>query len=179
MRKLVYDVAASVDGFIAGPEDNIEGFQSEGEHVRDYFERLQRYDTVVMGRKTYESGYSFGLKPGKRAYPHMRHYIFSKSIPLESNDQIEIVRSNWLETIASLKKEAGSDIYLCGGGNFAGHLLEHQLIDTLIVKVNPILLGDGIRLFHTPYKLYRCHRTTEKLYGNGIRLDIYDLEYNT
>ena len=82
MRKLVYDVATTLDNFIAHEDGSCDGFLSEGEHVTDYLARLAGYDTVVMGRRTYEYGYPYGVVPGQRAplYRHMRHFIFSKTL---------------------------------------------------------------------------------------------------
>ena len=62
MRKLKYHVASTVDGFIAHEDHSIDGFVSEGEHVIDYLESLKHdYDIVLMGRRTYEFGFQFGV----------------------------------------------------------------------------------------------------------------------
>ncbi len=175
MRQIVYDIAVSIDGYIAGPEHTIEGFLQDGEHVRDYFDRLKSYDTVIMGRNTYEFGYKYGLKPGERAYPHMRHYLFSRSLPFGTNDQVTVVRDGWLEQITDLKSEPGSEIYLCGGGQFAGLLLENRLIDKLILKVNPIVLGSGIRLFEAEHKPQKWRLVNEKAFDYGARVVTYEL----
>ncbi|MEZ4850282.1 MAG: hypothetical protein R3B93_17040 [Bacteroidia bacterium] len=83
-RKIIYYVAASIDGFISGPGDDISGFVADGNGVEKYLADLQEFDTVIMGRKTYEFGYKYGLKPGQPAYPHMEHYIFSRTLKLEN-----------------------------------------------------------------------------------------------
>ena len=67
MGHLVYDVAASLDGYIAGPDGDVTAFPHHGDHVDAYHE-LARYGTAVMGRRTYEFAYAHGLKPGRRAY---------------------------------------------------------------------------------------------------------------
>ena len=77
MRNIVYYVAVSLDGFIAGPDGDITGFVAGGSGIDQYLKDLKAFDTVIMGRKTYEFGYKFGLKPGEPAYPHTKHYIFS------------------------------------------------------------------------------------------------------
>jgi len=119
MRKIVYDVAVSLDGYIAGPDSDISMFPLEGEHVVDYRKRLETYDTVIMGRRTYEFGYRFGLEPGRRAYPHMEHLIFSTSLELPAEGEVTVVTENWVENLKALKSSSGGDIYLCGGGAFA------------------------------------------------------------
>lgn len=174
MRNIVYDVAASLDGFIAAPGDDISAFPMEGEHVTAYQQRLAGYDTVIMGRRTYEFGYAFGLKPGMRAYPHMRHFIFSESIDLPQTYDVDVVGHNWLQTIDALKAETGTDIYLCGGGAFAGSLLTKGRIDRLIVKIAPVVLGNGIPLFGDITQPATMEPVCANRYENGVIL----LEYN-
>ena len=64
MRKIIYYVATSLDGFISGTSGDIDGFVLGGEGVDQYLEDLQAFDTVIMGKNTYEFGYQYGLKPG-------------------------------------------------------------------------------------------------------------------
>jgi len=82
MRKIVYYVATSIDGFIAGPNEEIDMFIPDGPLVEQYKDDLQGFNTVIMGRNRYEFGYKFGLEPGKPAYPHMQHYIFFKILKI-------------------------------------------------------------------------------------------------
>jgi dihydrofolate reductase len=175
MRNLVYYVAQSLDGFIASPSQTTEAFVMEGDHTQDYTAELGRYDTVVMGRGTYEFGYQYGLKPGARAYPHMRHYIFSSTIPFDSNAEVEVVRTGAAEVVSRLKQEKGTDIYLCGGGKLAGFLLEQKLVDKVVVKVNPVVLRDGIRLFEGGYAPRKLALTGTKTYASGVQLLSYDI----
>ena len=98
MRKLVYYAACSLDGFIAREDGSFDFALPDGEHLQDLMRRFpetfpghlrgtlgvtapnQCFDTVLMGRATYEWGYQYGLTPGALAYPHMRHYVFSKTL---------------------------------------------------------------------------------------------------
>ncbi|WP_462249066.1 dihydrofolate reductase family protein [Ekhidna sp.] len=147
MRKIIYYVATSLDGYIAGKNDDISMFEMEGEFVDQYSYDLESFDTVIMGRNTYEFGYQFGMKPGDAAYPNMDHYVFSNGLPAEKlGEKVEVVPLE-IERVKQLKNDIGSDIYLCGGGMFAGWLMKNGLIDEIRLKINPIILGDGIRLF--------------------------------
>lgn len=146
MRTIHYDVAMSLNGYIAGPDEDISGFPAKGEHLDAYLKRLEGYDTVLMGRSTYEFGFRFGLHPGQRAYPHMRHLIFSRTLELPTNCDVEIVRDDWVNRVKALKSSAGGAIYLCGGGQFAGLLVSNGLVDRLHVKLAPVLLPGGVRL---------------------------------
>jgi dihydrofolate reductase len=147
MRRIVYYVSASVDGFISGPDEDINGFTAAGNGVDKYLKDLEGYDTVIMGRKTYEFGYKFGLETGQLAYQHMVHFIFSSSLTFSNqHDSIHVVEAN-LQVIEEIRKQEGSDIYLCGGGQLAGWLLEEHQIDVLKIKLNPLILGNGVRMF--------------------------------
>jgi dihydrofolate reductase len=176
MRKLVYHVATSLDNFIARPDGSTPGFLAEGEAVTEYLETLQTYDTVVMGRATYEAGYAYGLQPGQPSpiYPGV-HYIFSKTLQFETepHERVKVIRTDPVPLIQELKAQPGSAIYLCGGGALAGYLFEHELIDELIVKLNPLLLGEGTRLFGTSRKATRLTLVESKTYPDGLLLLTY------
>lgn len=177
MRKIIYYIATSLDGFIAGPNDDISGFAQQGQGIERYLQDLQAFDTVIMGRRTYEFGYQFGLPPGQPAYPHMEHYLFSSTLTFEQpHERVHVVpleRSRVLD----LKEQAGSAIYLCGGGEFAGWLLKQQLIDVLKIKLNPVVLGDGIRLFGSLSKSYPLTLTEQETFDEGPQILTYDIKY--
>lgn len=178
MRELIYHVASTLDGFIARRDGSIDGFLETGEHVTDYLQSLKDYDTVVMGRKTYEFGYQYGLQPGQPAYPHMMHYIFSKTLGFdEPHGQVEVVREDEVDFVRDLKESVGPPIYLCGGGQFAGLMLRHQLIDQVILKLNPICFGNGVPLFgDTPTKI-QLKPKCQVAYDNGVHLLRYQIVY--
>jgi len=169
MRKIIYYVATSIDGFISGPNEDISGFAQGGNGVEKYLKDLQAFDTTIMGRKTYELGYKYGLQAGEPAYPHMDHYIFSNSLKLENPDPKVKVCTLDLRIIKDLKNTAGSPIYLCGGGQFAGWLLENELIEVLKIKLNPLILGGGVRLFGDSQKQYKLKLTAKESYDNGLQ----------
>ncbi len=177
MRKLVYYVATSLDGYIAGPNESIDLFAMDGSLVEKYQQDLRDFDTVVMGRKTYEFGYKFGLPPGQPAYPHMRHYIFSDSLTLENpHDLVKVVKRD-TSTIKQLKQEEGTDIYLCGGGAFAGWMLDEKLIDILIIKLNPIVLGSGTPLFGDSNTATKLNQLDNQEFEGGLSLRTYHIHY--
>ena len=177
MRKIIYYVATSLDGFISGPNKDISGFAQQGNGVDQYLEDLQGFDTVIMGRKTYEFGYDYGLQPGQPAYPHMDHYIFSKTITFENPHKNVKVCTPDLDIIKHLKQREGHTIYLCGGGEFAGWLLEHELIDIIKIKLNPLILGDGVRLFGNSTKSVKTELADYQQFDYGLQFITYNLIY--
>jgi dihydrofolate reductase len=179
MREIVYYVATSLDGFISGPDNDISGFvnQQDSNGIQRYYEDLKKFDTVIMGRKTYEFGYAYGLIPGQPAYPHMRHYIFSSNLSFENAaDNVKVYPVD-IEKIRMLKEETGTPIYLCGGGEMAGWLLENEMIETLKVKLNPVLLGDGIKLFGDSKKQCGLSLVEHDMYDFGLQINTYSIKY--
>ena len=177
MRNIVYYVAVSLDGFIAGPNDDISGFAGDGSGVDQYLRDLKSFDTVVMGRKTYEFGYKFGLKPGQPAYPHMKHYIFSSSLHFNKPASNVNICSQDIGNIKNLKAMPGTDIYLCGGGEFAGWLLENEMIDFLKIKLNPLILGSGVKLFGNSKRKILAELVDMNSYDKGLQIVNYRLKY--
>lgn len=167
MQPIIYDVAVSIDGFIAGPDGDISGFAESGPVVDDYLARLETYACAIMGRATYEFGYRFGLKPGDNPYPHMDCLVFSQTLALPSGSKVTIVDETAQEHARGLKRDAPGPIYLCGGGAFASSLLEVGLIDILRLKRAPIILGDGVRLFERRSVLPKANHVGSKLYDDG------------
>lgn len=177
MRKLVYYVAVTIDGYIARVDGSIDGFPAQGEHVTAYMASLAEFDTVLMGRATYEFGYQFGLQPGEAPYPGKTNYVISRTLPDFEQTQVGIVREQAAEFVHALKQQDGRAIYLCGGGHLAGFLLDHQLIDELVLKLNPVIFGRGIRLFGTSTKFVDLQLIGIKQYKTGVAFHSYRLAY--
>ncbi|OHV28542.1 deaminase [Parafrankia soli] len=165
MRKLVYLVASTVDGFVAGPDGadptGPGGFwpvpQDYLEHlVAEYPETLPgparaalgvtapgtHFDTVLEGRRSYETGLRAGVT---NAFPHLRHLVFSRTLTTSPDPGVELVATDPVTTAQELKRQDGKDVWLVGGGTLAGVL--YPEIDELVVKLGPLTLGTGIPLF--------------------------------
>ncbi|WP_433220065.1 dihydrofolate reductase family protein [Dactylosporangium sp. CS-047395] len=152
MRALTYYIGATIDGYIAGPGGETEFFPLEEDvlghiaarypetlptHVRARFgidAPNQRFDTVLMGRATYQPALDAGIA---EPYAHLRQHIVSTTLPGAVRDPLPLVRE--------LKAGDGLGIWLCGGARLAGTLLPE--IDELVIKQYPIVAGAGIPLF--------------------------------
>lgn len=175
MPKIVYYVATSLDGYIAGPEDDINMFNVQGNGVEQYQKDLLNFSTVIMGRRTYEFGYQYGLKPGQPAYSHMEHHIFSDSLQFEGEVHPQVhIEPRSLKKVKAIRDHSTSDVYLCGGGVFAGWLLENELIDQLKIKLNPIILGGGIRLFGDSTTKARWELIDTSRFEEGLQILTYE-----
>lgn len=175
MKKVIYYVASSLDGFISGVNGDISKFVPHKKVVEKYQADLLNFSTVVMGRKTYEFGYQFGLEPGQPAYPHMEHYIFSETLQIEALAETVHIERPTIERIKELVHTAKTDVYLCGGGQFAGWLLDNGLIDQLKLKLNPIVLGDGVRLFGNSKTSFMGKLIEKESFDSGLQFLTYDL----
>ena len=158
MRELVYYVAVSIDGYIAAPDGSYDAFPVEGDHMAVYLSDFadalpahvlsaldmhppgNRFDTVIQGRASYDIARAAGIE---QPYAHLSEFVATRS---ETTPPAGVTfTADALATVRELKQQEGLAIYLCGGGNLAGELLPE--IDRLILKRNPVVLGDGVRLF--------------------------------
>ncbi len=167
MHPIIYDVAVSMDGYIAGPAGDISKFAHEGAVVDDYMTRLQGYACAIMGRATYEFGYGFGMEPGQNPYPHMETVVCSSTLVLPADAAVEVRRDTGAEAIEALREGAKGPIYLCGGGAFAASLLERGQVDVLRLKRAPVVLGGGTPLFAGPAKVPELRHVASKPYEGG------------
>lgn len=177
MNKVIYYVACSIDGYICGEGADVTGFLGEGDGVQKYLNDLKEFKTVIMGRKTYESGYQFGLKPGEPPYPHMEHYVFSKTLVLEDAAPNVHIKELELKELSLILKASDSDVYLCGGGELAGFLLENEYIDVVKIKLNPLLLGQGVKLFENSKKAYQLNLLSAESFEAGLQILTYEVKY--
>jgi dihydrofolate reductase len=180
MAKLVYHIAITLDNFIADSKGNADHsiFSHEGDHVSDFISDTQQYDAVLMGGKTYEYGFQFGLKPGEPSPYKLKHYIFSNTMQFESNDEVELIKNDSVGFIRNLKMRKTGNLWLSGGGELAGSLIKHKLIDQLILKVNPLMIGSGIPLFGSVKPCFNLELIDMKKYSNGIIKSTYNIIYS-
>jgi len=173
MKRVVYYAACSLDGYIAGRNGDISMFVKKGSVSEHYRREMECFDTVIMCRQTYEFGYGYGLRPGQPACENMKHFIFSNSLTFdEAHPDVKVLPPT-PEAVALLKEGAGRDIYLCGGGPFAGWLLESGLIDVLKLRVNPVILGGGAPLFGNSPKTARLDLVRSITCDHGVQINEY------
>jgi dihydrofolate reductase len=185
MRKLVYYVAVSIDGYIADPAGGFDAFLVEGDHASvvfgEYADALPvhahtalgieppktRFDTVIMGWNTLTPALDIGISS---PYPHLRQIVASHH-PRDVDRTITLT-DDPLALIRGLKQEDGLDVWLCGGGELAGTLLSE--IDHLVVKRNPVVFGSGIPMFgNAPYEPHAFALTETRSFESGVVIEDY------
>ena len=165
MRRLVYYIAVTLDGFVAGPDGTDPsgpgGFWPIPEdYLRHLIENFPetlpgparqalgvtaegtRFDTVLEGRHSYRVGLDAGVTD---AFPHLRHLVFSRTLARSPDPAVSIVSGDPLATVREMKQQDGKDIWVIGGGALAGAL--YPEIDELVIKLAPLTIGTGIPLF--------------------------------
>ncbi len=148
MRKVIFGGANSFDNYFARKDDSVDWLMWSNEVSQIMADYWKRFDTIVMGRKTYEVALRMGVGGG--AYPGMKNYVFSRSMKPSPKKvkNLEIISEDAAEFVRELKAQEGKDICLMGGGLLAKSLFEANLIDEIGFNIHPVLLGSGIPVFH-------------------------------
>jgi dihydrofolate reductase len=162
MRTIVYSVAMSLDGFVAGPNGEADWIVMDPEI--DIVATMARFDTVLMGRKTFEAAQQMG---GGGAMPGVTSVVVSRTLRPADHPGVTVIGDDVAGGVARLREQPGKDIWLFGGGSLFRSLLDLGLVDTVEVGVIPVLLGGGIPLLppgprRSPLKLVesRVYKTT-------------------
>jgi dihydrofolate reductase len=143
MRQVVYSVAASLDGYIAGPNGESDWIVMDPE--LDFSSVFARFDTFLLGRKTYEATRTLG--GGGMA--GTTSYVFSTTLRQDDCPGV-VVSDDPAGTVTALKQQPGKDIWLFGGGELFGSLVGLGLVDTVEVAIMPVLLGEGVPFSRGP-----------------------------
>jgi dihydrofolate reductase len=140
MRPVRYNVAASLDGYIAGPDGEFDWIPVDPSV--DFAALFERVDTVLLGRRSFEVVQQGGAAPWPAG---TRVYVFSRTLREEATPAVTVVREEAGATVAALRSEDGDgEIWLFGGGELFRSLLAEGQVDRIEVTIVPILLGAGV-----------------------------------
>ncbi|NDL57922.1 dihydrofolate reductase family protein [Phytoactinopolyspora mesophila] len=182
MRELVYYIAMTIDGYICGPADEVDFYPSSDEYtawmIQRYGDALpthvrrqvgvddapnQNFDTIVMGRRTYDPALDIGITS---PYAHLRQYVVSRSLTESPDPAVQIIDDDPVAAVRALKAEDSPlDIYLAGGARIAGQLLPE--IDRLIVKQYPVVAGAGLPMFASEFSPTAFDLTDVQTFAGG------------
>jgi dihydrofolate reductase len=162
MRKVILFIATSLDGYIASKDGSVDWLFTDGDYGTTAF--MKTIDTILMGRKTYEQAVEFGLEyfKGKKIY------VFTKSKRLQAEEGCEIINEDAILFVKRLIRKKGKNIWLMGGGELASSFQKKNLIDEYNLFVHPIILGEGIPLFHNLPKISKLKLRSHKKFDSGL-----------
>ncbi|MEU3603481.1 dihydrofolate reductase family protein [Streptomyces sp. NPDC006798] len=189
MRKLTYFIACSIDGFIGDPSgdasammkyvdeevlahltgDYPETISAEGRRLLGFDSPNKRYDTVIQGRGSYQLALDAELPS---PYGHLREYVVTRTLTESPHPNVELIGTDPVGRIRELKaEEGGLGIWLCGGSEIAGELIDE--IDELVIKTYPIVYGSGMPMFGSAASLADFALDEVRAFGNGVVVRTY------
>lgn len=161
MRKIRYQVACSLDGYIADV-DGKTGWIVDEPSI-DFGALFDQFDTLLMGRRTYE-----GLVKDADGFWGKTVYVFSKTLRQEEHPQVTVVSGNPQPMLNEMRSMSGKDIWLFGGGALFQSLLALGRVDTVEPAIIPVLLGGGRPLLPSPAIQQALTLTSHRVFPSGI-----------
>jgi len=155
MRKVIFFMLTSLDGYFEGPDRDINWHTVDDEFNEFAIQQTGEFGALLFGRVTYElmAGY-WPTEAAKRDDPviaglmnSLPKMVFSKTLEKADWNNTRLVKDNLVEEVSKLKEQPGKDIAIFGSSDLAVTCIEHGLIDEFRIMVNPVVLGDGKPLF--------------------------------
>lgn len=178
MRKIISFMHLSLDGFVAGPNGEMNWIKVDEEIFDHVGERIGKGDTALYGRVTYQMMESYwpsaGDKPNaskhdiehSKWYKQVRKIVLSKT--LQSAGLTEIISGNIPEKINAIREGDGEDILVFGSPTATHALMQLGLIDGYWLFVNPVILGKGIPLFTNINEKVKLTLLTTRQFTSGV-----------
>ncbi|MCE7785296.1 dihydrofolate reductase family protein [Staphylococcus xylosus] len=187
MRKLVVFLHSSLDGFVEGPQGDMDiGWITYNHELEDFAnEVLQTADTIVWGRKTYEMMYDYWptVPSNENASEHELNHakwienvekvIFSKALNSVDWHNSRLVKKNVKDEIIHMKQQEGEDIVVLGSPRFAHYLMQLDVVDEYKITVSPTLIGKGLSLFQNIHEQVDLKLIDSKTFESGALGLIY------
>lgn len=171
MRRIRYNCAMSLDGYIADVDDGFDWIDMDPDI--DFAELSAQFDTFLIGRRTFE----VVGRPELPASQGAKLFVFSGRLQQEDHADVQIVGDDWPDQVRSLRRQEGKDIWLFGGGELFGSMCNEGLVDTVEVTVMPIILGNGIQFVRGLSKQVRLRLMEQKVYHKtGTVVLVYRVE---
>lgn len=166
MRRIILNLAVSLDGFIEGPNGEFDWCLADQDYGMTEF--LDRIDTLFLGRKSFEmmrqqEENSFS----DTFFSDKTWYVFSRTLTIVP-DQAQLIGDDSLQAVLTIKNQVGKDIWLFGGANLTTSFLNAGLVDELLLSVHPILLGSGKPLFGNLTERMPFDLVDTKSYSSGL-----------
>jgi dihydrofolate reductase len=177
-RKIIAYIATSADGFIARKDGNVEWLnrpRTAGDYGMGAF--FKTIDTILWGRKSYETALGFGQKGGGLGYgSKIKNYVFTRHPKKFIDSELEFVSEPIKDFASRLRAQPGKDIWMMGGGGIIASFLDAGEIDEFIIHVIPTFIGEGIPLIEPRYRLVSLKLLGTHAYPDGVVRLHYEVE---
>ncbi len=180
MRKVIVAMQVTLDGFIEGPNGELDWAMAEDEETwNDHFDLVRSVDTLLLGRVMYPAYEKYWLaapsNPSStkneteyaRLADKMQKIVFSKTLEKVEWKTTRIVREIVAEEILNMKQQPGKDIMILGGATLVSSFVNLGLIDEYHLVVNPLVLGGGKRLFKDVKDRHKLTLINTKTFRSG------------
>lgn len=179
-RKILLDLAVTLDGFIEGKNGEIDWCIMEEEMNFKHF--LDEVDAIFFGRRSFDAWKAFEPLEGSseedlemmETIKIKDHFVFSRTMK-EDPENITVIRDNIAEEVNALKNRPGKDIWLYGGSNLITTFMNLGLVDELRLSVHPVLLGEGKPLFIDLNERVELELIKTNTYPSGVVQLIYHI----
>jgi dihydrofolate reductase len=161
VRLIRYQVACSLDGYIADVAGET-GWIVDEPGI-DFVELYEQFDTLLMGRLTYQE-----LRSSSDSFWGKNVFVFSRTLRQEDHPAVTVVSEDVEITLKHLRSLPGKDIWLFGGGQLFQSLLARGCVDTVEPAIIPVLLGGGRPFLPSPALQSRLTLTAHRVYPSGI-----------
>ncbi|MEO1261513.1 MAG: dihydrofolate reductase family protein [Bacteroidota bacterium] len=174
MGKIIFYVAASLDGMISDENGGVDWLTPYQEAGLDYgyTEFYKNIGYIVTGSKTFEQAKGF---PGGWAFPHSETYIFSSRALDTMGRKDLILWKGGIKELAEQLKKKEKDTWLLGGANLAGQFINEGQCDEVILSVMPTVLGRGRPLFDGIKNPFDLKLKKQESFPNGVVQLVYEL----
>lgn len=178
MRKIVLDLAVTLDGFIEGPNGEVDWCIMDDDMNFDDF--IASIDTIFYGRVSYDTWGNYRPESGAgRSETEFWEHIHAKKKFVFSNqsrqdDQATFLKGHIADKVREIKNREGKDIWLYGGANLIKTFVRLDLIDQYRISVHPVVLGSGKPLFEDLKEKISLTLTGTNIYKSGVVQLIYE-----
>ncbi len=169
MRKVTYGCAVSLDGYIAGPNGEVDWLMWCDEAAEVASGYWANVDAILMGRKTWEFAVSGGQ--GGESSSKIATYVFSRT--LSETPGATPVSEDAVDFVRKLKSKEGREICLMGGGDIASALIGAGVVDEIGLNVHPVILGGGTPMFTASTRSTQLSLIESRSFSNGCVYSIY------
>jgi dihydrofolate reductase len=179
MKKVIFQMSISIDGYIEGPNREIDWHIVDDEFNAYAVETLKATDVLIMGRRNYElmAGYwptAPGDDPVKEQMNGKPKLVFSRTLKRVDWQNSRLATGSIADEVAALKRVPGDGLLWVGGSDLASSFLEQGLLDEIRFIVTPILLGAGKTVFDAIKKRYPLKLLSTKSFKSGNVILTYE-----